>query len=452
MTTSVILPIEPLALADTYLNTILKQCEDKSAIITADFLEKLRQKATAIVSQSKMPSKKDEEWRLTDLSELVKQNFQVAAPVALRTYTLLPFTLPEAHNSSMVFVNGFYSPELSNVSGLPEGIYVGNLAGLPLPQKEKIVNYLAQQEGSAEVFTALNTAGLTDIAIVWAKSGVVVNSPLELLFLSVVSETPTFSQPRILVIAEKDSSLQIVEYYGALTEGCSDFPKNAFYFTNAVTEIWIEENAQINHTRIQRESGDGFHIAKTAIAQSCHSRYTCNEINLGGRLYRHNLEVYQKGEQTETYLNGLAMLQGKQVGDTHSAVYLNHPHGTTNQLHKCIVDNSAHAIFSGKIFVPKAAQLTNAAQLNQNLLLSPKARVNTKPELQITADNVKCSHGATISQLEADQMFYLRSRGLNEADARHLLIDAFATEILERLPLESIRQRLTQCVACRTID
>jgi Fe-S cluster assembly protein SufD len=167
-------------------------------------------------------------------------------------------------------------------------------------------------------------------------------------------------------------------------------------------------------------------------------------------LYRNSLEIFQKGEQTQTQLNGLTLVSGEQLADTHSAIFLTKPYGTTDQLHKCIIDDSAHAVFNGKIFVPKAAQLTNAAQLNRNLLLSPKARVNTKPELQITADNVKCSHGATVSQLEADEVFYLRSRGLTEADARYLLVDAFAAEILGRIPIESLRQRLTQCVACRT--
>jgi Fe-S cluster assembly protein SufD len=146
------------------------------------------------------------------------------------------------------------------------------------------------------------------------------------------------------------------------------------------------------------------------------------------------------------------MISGEQTADTHSAIYLNFPGGTTDQLHKCIVDGHAHAVFNGKVFVPKAAQLTNASQLNRNLLISPKARVNTKPELQITADNVKCSHGATVSQLEADEVFYLQSRGLTAQDARNLLIDAFATEILDRIPLESLQQRLGQCVACRSGD
>ncbi|MFM7437438.1 MAG: Fe-S cluster assembly protein SufD, partial [Snowella sp.] len=220
---------------------------------------------------------------------------------------------------------------------------------------------------------------------------------------------------------------------------------------NVVTEIYLAENSQVNHIRNQRESGDSFHIAKTVISQAKNSRYKNYDFNLGAKLCRHNLEIYQQGEQTETNLNGLTIIAGRQVSDTHSAIYLRYPHGKTNQLHKCIVDEYSHAIFSGKVFVPKAAQMTNANQLNRNLVLSSKARINTKPELQITADNVKCSHGATVSQLEADEVFYLRSRGLNDYDARHLLLYAFAGEILDKVSLKSLQQRLRQCISCRTI-
>ena len=152
----------------------------------------------------------------------------------------------------------------------------------------------------------------------------------------------------------------------------------------------------------------------------------------------------QQGEQTETNLNGLTVATGEQVADTHSIVALTKPHGTTNQLHKCIVSDRAHTVFNGKIFVPKTAQLTDASQLNRNLLLSSKARVDTKPELQITADNVKCSHGATVSQLEPEEIFYLRSRGLSEADSSQLLIDAFAAEIIAHIPVQSLRDKITQ--------
>ena len=456
MSTAVILPQSAtISQEDAYLGELLSKAETRHPVANAEIgacLRDLRQKAASQVVQSSMPTTKDEEWRFTSLSELLQSNLQPASPANVKPESVAAFTLPETSHSLLVFVNGVYTPELSDTSSLPAGVYVGNLENISLTQKNKIVKYLAQQEGDEEVFTALNTAGLTDVAVIWANPNVIVETPIQVLFLTVNAAYPTFSQPRILVVAETGSSLELVEYYGAIAVGCSDIPQNRSYLTNAVTEIWLEDNAEVNHSRIQRESGDGFHIGKSAIAQARDSRYTCNEINFGGKLYRHNLNVFQQGEQTETRLNGLTLIGGEQVSDTHSVINLRYPHGTANQLHKCILDGSARAVFSGKIFVPKAAQLTNAAQLNRNLLLSPKARVNTKPELQITADNVKCSHGATISQLEADELFYLRSRGLTESDARNLLIDAFAAEILSRLPLESLQSRLTQCVACRTIE
>ncbi|MBV8886462.1 MAG: Fe-S cluster assembly protein SufD, partial [Chroococcidiopsidaceae cyanobacterium CP_BM_RX_35] len=217
--------------------------------------------------------------------------------------------------------------------------------------------------------------------------------------------------------------------------------------TNAVTEIWLEADAQVNHTRVERESPEAFHIGKTAIAQARNSRYTCNAITLGAKLSRHNLEVFQRGEQTETTLNGLVTITGQQMTDTHSTIALNYPHGTSTQLHKCIIANQAHAVFNGKIFVPQSAQLTNAGQLNRNLLLSPKARVDTKPQLEITADNVKCTHGATVSQLDEEEIFYLQSRGLDATEASHLLINAFATEIINKIPVASLQQTLIAAVS-----
>jgi Fe-S cluster assembly protein SufD len=311
---------------------------------------------------------------------------------------------------------------------------------------------LAKNEPENEVFTALNTAGITDAFIIWIEANTALKSPLHLLHLTARNDLTIFTQPRILVVAEANSSFNLIEYYGAVTSGCSDSARQKYYLTNVVTEICLEENSKINHTRIQRESGDGFHIAKTLVTQARNSGYTLNEVSLGAKLYRHNLHIQQKGEQTETSLNGFTMLQGTQMGDTHSQVNLTQPHGTVNQIHKYIIDNSGQGVFSGKINVPKLAQLTNASQLNRNLLLSNKARINTKPELQITADNVKCSHGATVSQLETDEIFYLRSRGLTEYEATHLLIDAFVAEILDKIPFKSLIKRLSQCVACRTLE
>ena len=452
MTTAVVLKNESVnSLEDNYLSKLLSQCEKKNAVIQSDFLSDLKQKAASVLTQSRFPNKRDEEWQFTDISDLLKIDFQVAKETTLTTDILNQFILEEAKNSRLVFVNGIYSAELSNTTALLDGVYVGNLSNLSDTKKTQLASYLGQQEGSDDFFTALNTAGLDDVAIAWVGSDVTVETPIHLLFLSVVDSVPSLIQTRVLVIAEPNSTFSLVESYGAVTTNCTDRPQQKPYFSNVVTEIYLAENSQVNHIRNQRESGDSFHIAKTVISQAKNSHYTNYDFNLGAKLCRHNLEIYQQGEQTESNLNGLTIIAGRQVSDTHSAIYLRHPHGKMNQLHKCIVDEYSHAIFSGKVFVPKAAQMTNANQLNRNLVLSSKARINTKPELQITADNVKCSHGATVSQLEADEVFYLRSRGLNDYDARHLLLDAFAGEILDKVSLKSLQQRLRQCISCRTI-
>ncbi|MHC0064994.1 Fe-S cluster assembly protein SufD [Nostoc sp. UIC 10890] len=421
---------------DDYLAGLLNQV---TANKTEGWLQELRQSAANWVRHSIIPTTREEEWRFTDFSSLRKVQFNVETV----NHASLQFDiLPEAANSRLVFVNGVYAPELSAVTDLPSGIVVSNLAGLSAVEQEGVQQYLAQAEGAQEVFTALNTAGITDAAVVWVKKNVVVETPIHLVFISVAGETATISQPRCLVVAESGSQVSLIEEYtnrkGAEKEGV--------YFTNAVTEIWIADNAQVSHTRVEWEGAEAFHIGKTAIAQARDSRYTSHAITLGAKLSRHNLEILQTGEQTQTTLNGLTIISGKQLADTHSAIALNYPHGTSEQLHKCIVGDRAHAVFNGKVFVPKPAQLTNAAQLNRNLLLSSKARVDTKPQLEITADNVKCAHGATVSQLEDDEIFYLQSRGIDENDARKLLINAFAAEVINKIPVPSLREILLNTV------
>ncbi|MBD2409650.1 Fe-S cluster assembly protein SufD [Nostoc calcicola FACHB-389] len=422
---------------DAYLIGLLNQV---TASKTEGWLQGLREGAANWVRHSTIPSTREEEWRFTDLSSLRQVEFHIET---LHT-TSLPEVLPEAANSRLVFVNGVYAPELSAVADLPPGVVVSNLAGLSVGEQEAVQQYLAQAEGAQEVFTALNTAGITDAAVVWVKRNVVVETPIHLVFVAAAGESATISQPRCLVVAEGGSQVTLVEEY-TNRRGAEGAEKER-YLTNAVTEVWVGENAEVSHTRVEREGGEAFHIGKTAIAQSRDSRYTCHAITFGGRLSRHNLEILQTGEQTQTTLNGLTMISGKQLADTHSAIALNYPYGTSKQLHKCIVGDRAHAVFNGKVFVPKPAQLTDAAQLNRNLLLSSKARVDTKPQLEITADNVKCAHGATVSQLEDDEIFYLQSRGIDENDARKLLINAFAAEIINQIPVPSLREILLNTV------
>ena len=413
---------------DIFFTGLLQQCQvDKSA---PQWLKDIRQKSKNWLSSLSVPTRKDEDWRFIDLSSLTAGKFVTAGN---NVGAIRESPLPETKNSRLVFVNGIYNSELSDVSGLPEGLYVGSLDNLPA--NYNVAEYFAKQPG-ADAFTALNTAGGKDVAVVWVDKNVAVETPVHLVFVADGGLETSFAQPRTLIVGETGSSISLIEEYIGTGE----------YFTNAVTEVFVKSNARVNHTRLQQESEASYHIGKTAISQARDSHYTISEINLGAKLFRHNPEAWQQGEQTETNLNGLTVATGEQVSDTHSIIALTKPHGTTDQLHKCIIGDRAHTVFNGKVFVPKEAQLTDATQLNRNLMLSPKARVDTKPELQITADNVKCAHGATVSQLEADEIFYLRSRGLSEADANQLLIDAFAAEIVDRIPIESLRNRITQTI------
>ncbi|MBO9997985.1 MAG: Fe-S cluster assembly protein SufD [Cyanobacteria bacterium SID2] len=414
----------------------------------SDVLESIRDRAEAWVRELAIPTTRDEAWRFTDLSPLFDVEFHAAPFVELSESQIETCKLPEAPNSRLVFVNGVYAKSLSDVRALPDGVFAGSIAELPDDRKAQLGQYLAQQPGYEEVFTALNTASLQDVSIVWVPRGKIVETPLQVMFVAAARAKASIVQPRCLVVAETNSSLTLIEEYIVTTEGCPD-SGGIPYFSNAVTEVWLHENAEVNHARLQRDNGTAFHIGKTAVTQARNSRYRCTALTLGAKLSRHNLEVFHVGEGTDTNLNGLTLIGKTQVADTHSTIVHNHPNGTTNQLHKCIVDHKAHAVFNGRIVVPQAAQMTNANQLNRNLLLSPKARVNTKPQLEIVADNVKCSHGATVSQLEADEVFYLQSRGLDKATSENLLVDAFAAEILQDVPVASLQKTMAQCVACR---
>ncbi|MTJ48458.1 Fe-S cluster assembly protein SufD [Dolichospermum sp. UHCC 0259] len=418
---------------DAFLTRLLNQV----VLEKDDCLKQVRDGAVKWVRHSVIPNTRDEEWRFTDLSALKQVDFKLG----MFQKTSLKSEILSEVSVRLVFVNGVYEPALSNTENLPAGLKVGNLDVLP---DEVVQQYLAQSEGTREVFTALNTAALNDVAVVWVGKNVVVETPIHLLFVSVAGESATISQPRVLVVAESNSQVTLIEEY------ISSSQNEGVYFTNSVTEIWVNENAQVSHNRIAREGTAAFHVGKTAVTQARYSRYSCNAVTVGGKISRHNLEILQTGEQTETTLNGLTVIADNQLADTHSALSLNYPHGVSKQLHKCIIGDRSHAVFNGKIFVPKPAQLTNASQLNRNLLLSSKSRIDTKPQLEITADNVKCAHGATVSQLEDDQIFYLQSRGIDENNARKLLVNGFAMEVINFVPVASLRESLLKTVTSLT--
>jgi len=413
---------------EAYWATLLELAQASQSPVKG--LEAVREGAIAHVHTQTLPSTRNEEWRFTDLSSLM--NVELSQPdrtLTPKAADLEAYAVPEAAESHAVFINGQFSPELSSLGAIPESIFVGTVA----QAADDLVAQLGKLSGAEEGFTALNTTGFSDALVIHLPKNQVLETPVYLLFVT-IGERASLVQPRCLVVAEANSAFTLVEEYVSHGE--------TPHLTNAVTEFVLAENAQVKHTRIQGEATATFHIGKTAVLQERTSRYEGLSIHFGGHVSRHHWEVYQAGEQTETVLNGLLYLRGEQTSDTHSAIALTQPHAQTRQLHKTIVDDRAHAIFNGKVFVPQAAQMTDAGQLNRNLLLSPKARIDTKPQLEIVADNVKCTHGATIGQLEADEVFYLQSRGIDADSARKLLIYAFAYEILDELPVPSLKKRL----------
>ena len=398
-----------------------------------NWMEQTRNCASAIVHELAIPSSRDEDWRFTDLSGLIQTQFKgVTEPSALGFVHIQPYMLPESINSRLVFVDGIYAPDLSAVDDLPEETIVGSLAQVHefLPQ---ISDYFAKQPGGEEVFTALNTSSVIDGAIVWIPKNQIVETPIHLLFVS-TGTSEFLIQPRVLIVAGSGSDVTVVEDYVTLHDSA--------YFTNSVAEIQVDSNAKLNHIRIQRDSESAFHIGKTAVSQARDGQYFGLAVNFGGTIARHNWEIYSNGEQTHSQLLGLSWITGDRTSDTHSLIAFSKPHCTAKQINKCIADDKSHGIFNGRICVPKLAQQTDAAQLSRSLLLSPKARIDTKPQLEIVADNVKCAHGATVSQLEDDAVFYLQSRGIDSESARKLLTYAFATEVINEIKIDSLRTTL----------
>lgn len=433
--------IEP---QDAWLAALLPQ---PGRCVGPDWLEALRLEAADCVCALHFPTARDEDWRFSDFSLLRKTAFATAegAAPALNPAAIEPFLLPEAADSRLVFVDGVYAPRLSSTAALPQGVVAGNLAQALTAHEGIVRTHLARQAHfQNEIFAALNTRHVRDGALVLIDRDTACSAPIHLLFIATGDDTPRVAYPRCLIVAGRGSQCTLIEDYVSLGDGG--------HFTAAVTEITVEESALVQHTRLQREARSAFHIGYGAVLLKRGGAYRANSLTFGARLSRHDLRVVQDGEGAQCTLNGLAMVAGRQLADTHTIIDHAVPNGRSEQLHKCVVDDGAHAVFNGKIFVRKNAQHTDAAQQSRNLLLSNKGRVDAKPQLEIFADDVKCAHGATVSQLEADEMFYLNSRGLDTDAARNLLIYAFAEDIIDRIPLASLRQRLSEELSARILE
>ena len=412
---------------------------------TSEFVSELRQIASDRLSTLSFPTTKDEEWKYTDVSSLKNLTFAAQSATSEDVKALITkHSAIEASANLIVFVNGKYSEQFSNITGAAQGLVIGTLANLGDRVLPKLRSHLAQHPDSNDYFASLNTACMEDVAIAIVPKNLVVEQPVQFLFVSTPqSATETLlTQPRCLVIAEAHSNLTFLQTF----VGNDD----QLYFSNTVTEVWLAEGAQINHTKVQWQGSGAVHINTTAIAQARNSVSKNQSICIGAKISRQNLIVHQMAEQTETSLTGLAFIDGEQLADTHSVIAHNYPHGSSKQLHKCIADGRSHAVFNGKIQVAKLAQQTDSAQLSRNLLLSSKARVDTKPQLEIFADNVKCAHGATVSQLDAEEIFYLQSRAIDSNSAANLLTYAFAAEAIAQIPILSVQRSLSDFVLEKT--
>ena len=412
------------------------------------WINTLRAEASDSLADLPLPTLRDEEWRFTDLSAMTQLSFAAALNASpLVAADVAHFYIEEA-TTRLVFVDGIYAPYLSSPAA-DSGVLVYNLQLALSTRAAAIEATIAAHLGrhatfKNKVFTALNTASLNAVAVIVLPRDVVLATPVHLLFIATQKEV--VSMPRCLVIAESGSTVTVIEDY--VVHYQPRWQEEA-HFTNAVTEIALADNARVNHIRIQREGSKAFHLAECAVSVGRASNYQSVSVTLGAQISRYDLNVVL-AEGAECAVDGLALIAANQLADTHTSIDHAQPHGISRQLHKCIVAGSAHAVFNGKIMVRQGAQHTNSNQSSRNLLLSGKAHVDTKPQLEIFADDVKCAHGATIGQLDSEEVFYLNSRGLSTSAARKLLTCAFAAEIIERIPVASLKHQLEQMVLAQT--
>ncbi|MDE2400238.1 MAG: Fe-S cluster assembly protein SufD [Burkholderiales bacterium] len=400
------------------------------------WLKALRAQALERVGVLTVPTVYEEAWRFTDMSALTRQSFHpLRTPTALHAGDIDALCLDEAKHR-IVFVDGVHAPQLSSLEQ-DRGLFVSHLSAAVEVHAFNMAPHLGRHAQFRDtLFTAQNTAFLQEAAVVIVPRDTVIASPVHVLFISTQAEVASYQ--RVLLLAEAGSAVTLVEDYVALHAGA--------YLSNAVTEIVVGPNASVEHLRVQRESGQAFHIASGAVSLDRASRYHSVNIALGAQISRLALHVAQIGEAVECRLDGLALIGNEQLADTHTFIDHAKPHGMSRQLHKTIVDGAAHAVFNGQVMVRPGAQQTDSAQSSRNLLLSAKALVNTQPQLEIFADDVKCTHGATVGQLDSEAIFFLQSRGLSEAAARDLLTYAFGAEIIDRIPIPSLRRQLVQGV------
>ena len=416
---------------DTYHATFERLQRD---VVVPPPVVALRDRGFARFSTLGFPTTKLERWRFTNVAPIADTDFALAEPADVEPSAVEPYELHGVSGTRVVLVNGRFSPGLSRQQGLPTGVEVRSLAEVLANDPGTLEPHLGRLAVfDSHAFTALNTALLHDGVVVRIPDGAVVEQPIHVLFVT-TAENNRMSHPRMLVVAGEHSQVQLVESYAGLGD--------ARYFTNAVTEVVCGAGAVIDHYKLLRDSVQAFHIGSMHIRLARSANFSSHSITLGGALVRNDVEAELDGEGVECTLNGLYLADAHRLVDNHTTIRHAQPHCASHELYKGILDGAAHAVFNGKIIVAIDAQKTDAKQTNKALLLSEDARINTKPELEIFADDVRCTHGATVGQLDEDALFYLRTRGLAADQARSVLIHAFASDLLNRIAIEPIRAQL----------
>ena len=417
--------------------------------VSPDWLASLRGKGLAWFEALGFPTMKNEDWHFTSVSAIAERAFRAATqgerrPATIKLADLDRFTFGETSWHRLVFVDGIFSEDLSLYAGLAKGAKVSNLAraiasGVGRPERQ--LGKIAAFEQHA--FTALNTAFIGDGAFIELPADAVVREPIHLMFVS-TGRADTVTHPRNLIVAARHSRATVVESYVSL----GDAP----YLTNAVTEIHLGEGARIDHYKIQRESESAFHVGTAQARQARNSQFNSFLFAVGGALARTNIYTTLEGDAATCTLDGLYLANGTQHLDQQTSIEHVAPNCPSHEVYKGILDGRSHGVFNGKVYVHPEAQKTDGKQSNNNLLLSKTARVDTKPQLEIFADDVKCTHGATIGRLDDNAMFYLNSRGVGREKARMLLTYAFAADVLERIELEPLKRKLEEMVLARFAD
>lgn len=408
------------------------------------WVARLREGAFERFEELGFPTTDEEDWKYTNVVPIARKVFrQASEKVELESAVVERFVSAEAQHSRLVFINGVYSPEHSSREATPSEVTVEELgAALAGEHAELLWEHLGRLSGEgSEAFSALNTAFLGDGALIRIPKGVEVESPIQLLFLNAKSEGESVSFPRVLIVAEPNSRLDIIETHAAAG--------TAEYFTDAVVEVFVGEGARVTHYKVQDEAAGAFHIASTRAEVYQDAVYDLTTVTLGARLSRHNIEVALVSQGGSCHVDGLYLVGEGQHADTHSLIDHREPHCASRQNYKGILDGHSRAVFNGRVYVHEGAYQTDAEQSNKNLLLSADARVDTKPQLEIYNDDVKCAHGATVGQLEEEELFYLLSRGLHPDLARNLLTYGFAEEIVEKVKFNSIRAQLDEAILNR---